>query len=81
MCKVTQAKILIIENIIIYVCTGMIKLQLFIVKMEISNYLILKLHKRTIFFFVLFEFLKTWKNLKRNRLTERLIFLCHSDNY
>lgn len=67
-----QAKILIIANIIIYVCIND-KIIIIYVKMEISNYLILKLRKRKkkiIFFFVLFEFLKTQKNLKRNRLTE-----------
>lgn len=56
-----QAKILIITNIIIYVCIND-KIIIIYVKMEISNYLILKLRKRKkkiIFFFVLFEFLKT----------------------
>lgn len=56
-----QAKILIIANIIIYVCIND-KIIIIYVKMEISNYLILKLRKRKkkiIFFFVLFEFLKT----------------------
>lgn len=61
LCKITQAKILIIANIIIYVCIND-KITIIYVKMEISNYLILKLHKRkkdSIFFFVLFKFLKT----------------------
>lgn len=52
LCKITQAKILIIANIIIYVCIND-KITIIYVKMEISNYLILKLHKRkkTAFFF------------------------------
>lgn len=53
LCKITQAKILIIANIIIYVCIND-KITIIYVKMEISNYLILKLHKRkkTAFFFL-----------------------------
>lgn len=59
LCKVTQAKILIIANIIIYVCINDKITIIYRVKMEISNYLILKLRQRkrkTIFFLYYLNF-------------------------
>lgn len=59
LCKVTQVKILIIANIIIYVCINDKITIIYRVKMEISNYLILKLRQRkrkTIFFLYYLNF-------------------------
>lgn len=59
LCKVTQVKILIIANIIIYVCINDKITIIYRVKMEISDYLILKLRQRkrkTIFFLYYLNF-------------------------